>query len=124
MPRFVILEHHHLDVHWDFMLESDARLRTWRLENRPTAGSSITATAIPDHRLIYLDYEGEISGGRGHVVRWDSGEFEWIVDEPETIDIVIRGARVAGRIYLLKGESDSWNFRLTPAEPDSDESAG
>ena len=71
MPRFVILEHDHPVLHWDLMLEAGDVLQTWRLANPPTPGCAIDATALPDHRLTYLDYEGPVSGnreiGRAHV---------------------------------------------------------
>ncbi|MBI3408409.1 MAG: hypothetical protein HY040_08635 [Planctomycetes bacterium] len=77
MPRFVILEHDHPELHWDFMLEMDGILKTWRLGSPPVIdGDAIAATPLPDHRLLYLDYEGPVSGGRGTVKRWDGGEYD------------------------------------------------
>ena len=116
MPRFVILEHHHLGVHWDFMLDTGTALRTWRLELPPQINCDIAATALPDHRRMYLDYEGEVSGGRGHVVRWDAGEFDWMADQADLITILIRGTRTRGRVHLTRSEPESWTFRLTPDE--------
>jgi hypothetical protein len=69
MPRFVILEHDHPELHWDFMLEAGAVLRTWRLAAPPALGQVVAAAASFDHRLLYLDYEGPVSGGRGTVRR-------------------------------------------------------
>src|SRR5437879_9523170 len=77
MPRFVVLEHDHPSLHWDLMLESGDVLRTWRLTAPPQSGRVIAATAVVDHRRIYLDYEGPVSGNRGRVIRWDSGTFSW-----------------------------------------------
>ena len=65
MPRFVILEHHWNGVHWDLMLEVDDRLRTWALDAPIAPGMDVPARRLPDHRAVYLDYEGAISGGRG-----------------------------------------------------------
>src|SRR5882724_3306447 len=66
MPRFVILRHETppgfaRPAHWDFMLECGGVLRTWEMA---------------DHRLAYLEYEGEVPGGRGTVSRWDEGRYE------------------------------------------------
>ena len=119
MPRFVILEHQYQGVHWDFMLESGADLRTWRLEHPPMPGRMIAATSLPNHRRIYLDYEGEISGGRGRVTRWDQGEFEWLVDEPRSVDVRLAGGRVNGQAHLRCGDSGDWTFQLTSAESES-----
>ena len=115
MARFVILEHSYQGVHWDFMLDTGTALRTWRLDKPPEENCEIAAIALPDHRRTYLDYEGEVSGGRGHVVRWDAGEFEWLTDQPDFLSITIRGNRVRGWVRLTKSESDSWTLRLTPA---------
>jgi hypothetical protein len=123
MPQFVVLEHHHEGVHWDFMLESQEVLRTWRLVAAPSFGFPIAATKLPDHRRVYLDYEGEISGARGYVERWDRGQFEWVVDRPDCIEIILRGRRLNGQVYLRLSESGDWTFRLTPVEFDSGNSA-
>ena len=123
MPRFVILEHRYQGVHWDFMLEADGSLRTWRLDRAPIAdAATVAAAALPDHRLAYLDYEGEVSGGRGTVSRLDRGEFEWIVDQPQSIEVKLAGRRFTGRAYLGADESGRWSFRLTSIEPDRGDS--
>src|ERR1700730_7618701 len=77
MPRFVILQHDHPELHWDLMLQAGETLRTWRLAKAPELpGEAIVASAIGDHRPMYLDYEGPVSGGRGQVIRWDQGTYE------------------------------------------------
>lgn len=116
MPRFAILEHHYQGVHWDFMLEQGRRLRTWRLATPPGEAETIEATPLPDHRLVYLDYEGEVSGGRGHVHRWDWGEFDWVREDASAVEVTLSGRRVRGRAYLRKELSGTWSFRLTSAE--------
>ena len=67
MPRFVILRHELPDprrrgVHWDFMLEHAGVLRTWALAEEPAPNKPISAEALADHRLAYLNYEGPVSG--------------------------------------------------------------
>ncbi len=77
--RFVILEHATpSDVHWDVMLEAEGALSTWSISPReiPVRSFRCFVTKLPDHRLAYLDYEGEVSGGRGSVRRVDSGTYE------------------------------------------------
>jgi hypothetical protein len=113
MPRFVILEHDHPVLHWDLMLQAGETLRTWRLESAPAPQQRISATLLADHRLIYLDYEGEVSGGRGRVRRWDSGTLEWITEEVERVAVELFGVRVSGRAYLCKEGSGAWRFELT-----------
>ena len=103
MPRYVILEHDHPQLHWDSMLESGQVLRTWRLAEPPRTGRAIQAEASFDHRPIYLDYEGPVRGGRGRVVRWDTGTFHWEVDEPGRVIVRFAGKRGHG----LPGPSPS-----------------
>ena len=91
MPRFVILEHDWPTLHWDFLLEAGAELRSWRLRSEPIIGAIVIAEALPDHRSIYLDYEGPVSGGRGSVKRWDYGTFEWIHDRENHFEIQLHG---------------------------------
>lgn len=78
MPRFVILTHDHPFLHWDLLLEQEGvgALRAWRLLAEPLSAPTIDAEPLADHRALYLDYEGPVSGGRGHVVRWDTGDYE------------------------------------------------
>ena len=121
MPRFVILEHQFQGVHWDFMLESGESLRTWRLECPPETGRSISAKPLADHRRAYLDYEGEITGGRGRVSRWDHGEFAWVADETQSVAVRLVGQRTNGRAYLWCRESGAWTFQLTSDESPSGE---
>lgn len=82
MPRrFVILEHDHPFLHWDLLLEEHSSARTWRLLRKPCVGETIAAERIPDHRLMYLDYEGPVSGERGDVKRFLSGVYELVSAE-------------------------------------------
>ena len=112
MPRFVILEHDHPELHWDFMLEAGAVLRTWRLARPPGApADGIEAVALPDHRLHYLDYEGPVSHGRGVVKRWDAGEY--VAVEPEdagTLCVRLHGSRVLGLVWMRRTGEDRWRF--------------
>lgn len=102
MPRFVILEHDHPELHWDFMLEAGDVLKTWRLARMPAqAGESIPALRLGDHRLAYLDYEGPVSGNRGEVQRRAAGTYELLRGEfgEEHIELHLR--------------TDNWEARAT-----------
>jgi hypothetical protein len=115
MPRFVILEHDHPELHWDLMLEDGGRLRTWRLAEAPEGGHAIAARAIPDHRLAYLDYEGPVSGGRGTVRRWESGTYH-VKQEAETgMTLSLAGSRKTGMAELRRRDGKGWEF-LWPGE--------
>jgi hypothetical protein len=115
MSRFVVLTHDHPLLHWDFMLEHEERLRTWRLGQPPDVGGAIVAEPLPDHRLAYLDYEGPVSGDRGHVTRWDRGEYETIDSSPRQIVVRLAGERLRGEAVLERSEAaESWTFRFNP----------
>jgi len=83
MPRFVVLEHDHPDVHWDLMLESDEILTTWSLPPQPLPLREFQCSTkrLPDHRKRYLDYEGDVSDGRGAVRRIDAGTFDQLDEQ-------------------------------------------
>lgn len=113
MRRYVVLIHDHPILHWDWMLEWEGRLRTWRLEQAPDSADRIAAEVLPDHRLAYLDYEGPISGGRGTVVQWDSGTYRGEPDG-EPVRLTVAGRRLSGTV-CLECEAGAWTFAYTPA---------
>lgn len=113
MPRFVVLAHDWPRPHWDFLAEAEGVLRAWRLLAEPTAGADVPAEPNADHRPMYLDYEGPVSGGRGAVARWDTGACDWIADEPDRVALDLRGAKLAGRAELRR-TNGAWVFRLEP----------
>lgn len=105
MLRFVVLEHrfppgHARPLHWDFMLETEAGLRTWALPIEPALQMPIAADELPLHRVDYLDYEGPVSRDRGSVHRWDSGTLRWIADEPHRVEVELAGERLRGRAVI------------------------
>ncbi len=120
MPRFVILEHDHPHVHWDLMLEAGATLRTWRLSQPPSLGEIIAAESLGDHRTMYLDYEGPVSGNRGKVRRWDLGAFEGqlpaVIQETEQLKLMFRGQRLAGIVSMQALAGTSWSFLWEKSE--------
>ncbi|MCX7701685.1 MAG: hypothetical protein N2039_12485 [Gemmataceae bacterium] len=100
MRRYVILEHDHPHLHWDLMIEWGGHLKTWRLSAPPTRNESVPAEALADHRLMYLDYEGPVSGGRGHVIRWDSGHVTEVQQDEGALSFRLSGRRLNGTICL------------------------
>ena len=115
MGRFVILFHDRPGgAHWDFMLESGPVLKTWALAERPDDCSRQIAAALPDHRLAYLDYEGPISGGRGSVVRWDTGTYTLESQNDDRWAVLLSGTHLTGRVTLeaIRGQPDRWQFAI------------
>jgi hypothetical protein len=116
MPRFVILEHDHPHLHWDLMLETGNVLRTWRLENPPSAYESTKALAIGDHRKAYLDFEGPLSNNRGTVKRWDFGTFAGDPLDDMHVTIEIKGSRLEGMMQIKRQSGDTWEAFLNPTK--------
>jgi hypothetical protein len=112
MPRFVILAHDHPAPHWDFMLEDGPVLLTWRLASPPLPKQTVASQRIGDHRPLYLDYEGPVSGGRGNVTRWDGGEFEWLERADDRIVVRLRGRRADGTFRLEQTAEHRWVGQL------------
>jgi len=110
MPRYVILEHDWPQRHWDFMLEAGTILQTWRLADVPQPGVALPAEKSFDHRSMYLDYEGPISGGRGSVSRWDGGIFETLIEGEDRRLIRIKGKRLEGTLDLVNDSETGWRF--------------
>ena len=117
MPRFVVLTHDHPFLHWDLLLEAGTALRTWRLHRPPDAAGPVAAEALPEHRREYLTYEGPVSGGRGEVRRWDSGEFTLLAETDERVDVQLAGSRLCGCARLERSAEDAnWIFSLITSE--------
>lgn len=119
MPRYVILEHQWNGIHWDLMLENEGVLRTWALDSPITAGVDLPARALADHRLFYLDYEGEVSGGRGSVRRIARGTYTEKVWTESRVEVELAGDQLAGVVELLRSGAGaiempffSWTLRF------------
>lgn len=112
MPRYVVLTHDHPFLHWDLMLESGERLRTWRLLEAPVPEKLVRAEALPDHRRLYLDYEGPVSGGRGEVRRWDRGMYTLNAEDAGALALELEGEVLRSGAELRRREGDDWTFYL------------
>jgi hypothetical protein len=99
-------------LHWDFLVEAGNVLRAWRLYDEPAAHRVIAAERNADHRLMYLDYEGPVSGDRGVVSRWDQGECHWLLETAERIELELKGTKLQGRAILWQKPDTSWCFQL------------
>lgn len=84
--RYAILQHQPAagEAHFDLLFETmpNSSLATWRSPTWPIE-EPIEVIRIKDHRRIFLDFEGEISGGRGYVTRVAGGACEVTVGEKE-----------------------------------------
>jgi DNA polymerase Ligase (LigD) len=110
VPRFVVLEHDWPAVHWDLLLECGPVLKAWRLLSEPGPGRAVPAEPNYDHRLLYLDYEGPLTGDRGRVRRWDAGTFEGeLADEWQ---VRLAGRRLSGSARMTR-TAGGWEFGLS-----------
>ena len=89
------------------MLEEDGKLRTWQLDQLPTGWAealgtppgdqaTVNALPLPDHRLIYLEYEGPLSDNRGTVSQCDAGNFQTTRREEQLWEFELAGSKITG----------------------------
>ncbi len=111
--RFAVLKHvRAVDIHWDLLLQIPDRelLATWQIRLNPQQWGGISgpvaAVQLPDHRMIYLEYEGEISGGRGNVTRVDCGKMELVRLDDQRIHFILHGQLVRGTFTIHRVASD------------------
>ena len=80
-------------AHYDFLFDTTdtSSLVTFRLPDWPLVSATThPALKLRDHRRIYLTFEGQISGDRGHVSRVAEGELQivqsggnWLLSLPD-----------------------------------------
>jgi len=122
----VVLRHELVDgsFHFDWLLElrrgsdpdgrdllsfrAPSNLSTW------TRGGSGVLERTPDHRRLYLRFEGPLDGARGSVRRVGEGAFELIERTPssEVVEVTWRTPGVRKqRVSLLHLEATRWTVR-------------
>jgi hypothetical protein len=117
MPSFVVLLHetppgYARATHFDLMLECGAGLLTWAVPELPTRNTPMEADRLPDHRPVYLEFEGPLSGDRGVVRPVASGEFDWIEHQPTRIVVQLRGESLRGRLVIEQADSAGHRWRV------------
>ena len=112
--RYVILRHEGIDEpHFDLMFEtsSGSALATWRCESWPIE-TTAALVRLPDHRRAYLDYEGPISGDRGHVTRVTTGFYRLERgDGGRHWRVTIRDVMGYTQLTLTQDGDDQWTAR-------------
>jgi hypothetical protein len=120
MPRFVVQKHFRAadDYHFDLMLECGDALVTFQCGAPPELKRELPCLVhqLPDHRTVYLAYQGPISGGRGWCEIHDRGTFEWVepagdhaaspCDLADRIAVRLAGQRARG-LYRFARETAS-----------------
>lgn len=118
--RFVIQQHDATRLHWDLRLEHNGVLASWALPRGVpwTGEQNHLAVHTEDHPLEYLDFEGDIpdgSYGAGHMFVWDRGTFTTEKWEDRKVNVVLNGAKVAGKYALFATRGRDWMIhRMDP----------
>lgn len=107
--RYVLLQHHTsgAEFHWDFLFEEATALRTYSVaqtvveEGLELGRFCETVLQRPDHRRIYLQYEGPVSNQRGVVRRIDTGRFVWNSEQ----EIQFQGNLCSGIVEVLENRA-------------------
>ncbi len=107
LPRFVIQKHHASRLHYDLRLEMDGVLMSWAVPKEPSADTKTRRLAIQveDHKLEYIDFEGDIAEGEygaGKVEVWDSGTYELLERSDDLIRFRLNGRRLRGGWKLVR----------------------
>ncbi len=132
MPT-VVLRHTLPDssVHYDWMIQwprlnAEHSLLTFRCDTRPDQAApestDIVLERLPNHRSIYLAYEGPISGDRGSVQRVASGTCVFsspIPKDTESIDEIEfhiqweNETNTLAKYRICQHESGSWTLNIS-----------
>lgn len=110
--RFAVLQHDYPFLHWDLLLEDGSEAATWRLLRRPVLDEPIAAEPLPPHRLMYLDYTGPVSGGRGSVSPLATGAWQLLApgsDAPTLPHNATSDSDSAERQLPLQIRLSGWN---------------
>ena len=118
--------------HFDWMFEVEGELRTWATPPVDDFENSfeIHADRLPNHRLKYLDYEGELSGERGHVEQVLHGhlcssdddsqrftaELSWqTIDQTHHASVAVYRSNPA-QVFANDGDQEVWRLRFKRIE--------
>lgn len=110
-----VLQFHRCDAgdHYDLMFDTGDGLATFQLpaplEDMPPSGAVVRR--LPDHRSVYLTYEGPVRGGRGTVTIAERGRYDALAAGADCWDARLRGERFNGRVQLKHIEADRFAFR-------------
>ncbi len=113
--RMALLRHTLPDGSWhfDWLIEHAAgaeRVMTFRAGVRVDEGAAgAEVTRLADHRRVYLEYEGEVSGGRGEVRRVAEGRCGGVVVEEGRVSLLAAWTDGATRrVEIMRVHGDAW----------------
>lgn len=118
-PKHFVIQKHvrQHDVHWDFMLEKDGSLQTWRVGASPDKLSQqpVHAERIQDHPLRFLTYEGPVNKGKATVEIADAGTYRIVKNDKNNITLDMNGKVLQGKFFLK--HTDNKNWQIVPVAP-------
>ncbi len=80
-------------------------------------GNDVAAAQLGDHRRDYLEYEGEVSGDRGRVIRVAAGTYAGEKELSAGWQLSLVGDILSGIVVLRRIPSSGvhWTLSCTPA---------
>jgi hypothetical protein len=125
--RTVLLRHDLRDgsSHFDWLIQrpggtpaAEEMLISFRTTCRIDTGAAVDflAEPMPDHRSLYLTFEGEISGGRGTVTRVAEGDLRIAQLDEAAAEFVGHLGAAAG-VFRGVRENGFWRYRFEPRPP-------
>ena len=96
--------------------QSDGTLATWQWPAPPEQWDSDAAdcTKLPDHRSVYLDYQGPISGDRGTVTIACSGTCTVNRYDADQWNVQLTSDCLTGRVVLTHQDDSLWHGVFIP----------
>ena len=96
------------------------RLVTFRTTADPLeARDGFSAVCIADHRAAYLEFEGDIGGGRGRVRRvWSVWAGLARHEASPSIRVTLHGPGLRRAVAGMPCRADLWAFRVVERGPD------
>jgi hypothetical protein len=108
---YVVLRHTDTGgAHFDLMFETlpGSMLATWRSDSWPIEACT-ELKRLRDHRRLYLEYEGEIGGQRGMVLRIAEGRCEVEVGQDAVWTIRLLSGAPPQRLVFRQISGDRWD---------------
>lgn len=105
--------------HWDLMIATDdsGPLKTWALDQLPDLDAEddfvVLGIALPDHRRVYLEYEGDVSGNRGTVRQIATGSATWLLSKDRTASIRLDTGDVVWHLTVQRESPAAVEFRFS-----------
>ena len=99
--------------HWDWLFETEDpsdtehSLLTWAtdpLDNETLTRESLETPAVqlPNHKRLYLNFEGELTGDRGSVRQVTTGEFKLVTQSQQLFEVELACERI-GAVDVAPG---------------------